>query len=273
MESTETLTSQAPDPQGQSDKEAVTPTTATPEVVASQPVAPETPEQPTNESTQVPTKFVGKTFEEITKSYLDLEKEKGRLAQEAGEAKKRAKELEDSLNRAQQASTPPPAPIQTQPVKSLEEIYQEEWEQDPRQATINYQRNKEIQRWQTESASQTQNFASQAMTGKVTGYEDFPELLPTIKDLAAQYGGLLRPEFEAHPVALQLLTLVARGLKQDERIDKAAQAKAKQLLEKERQKNQAFGEGSSTATVETVDWSTLSAKEMEKLLPHAPMVE
>lgn len=264
MEDQGAITSPQVDPSlGQSTPEAAKPTEA-PRVEAAQPVT-EPEVRPQEDSTQIPTKFVGKTTDEIVKSYSELEKEKGRLANKVSEAERKAKELEAQLFNTQSRTQNPNQPVvSSQPIKSIEDQYAEEWEQDPKQAVINYNKRKEELSVIRSNESQSNTFYTQAMSGKLQGYEDFPELEPTMKELVPQVIDLVHPSMINHPKTIQVLHLIARGLN----VDKVASQKAKNIAAKNREKEQAFSE-SSSSTGESVDFAKLPLSDMRKYLGYA----
>lgn len=239
MSDANALTSE--DPQGQSNTEAASVEEKQPAVVAE-------------------TKTKDWKDEDYRKAYFELEKEKGRLANEAYEAKQRAAAYEQALQSTK--------PVHETKVESPEEIYRKEFAVNPEEAILNYNNNKFKQQKMQDQASATVQAYYQLKSGTVKGFEDFPTLEPTVTQLADYYKDLVAPEQLNSPRTLEVLTLMARGLKAQEMASQARNEGAKLAAQKDTAKERAFMEGSSAMSVSDdsfdPDWSL---EKMEKFIP------
>lgn len=251
-EQTEVITSQTvADPQGQSVQQ---------EAVTEQAVG-----------TQIPEKWVGKKFEDVVAAYSEVEKEKGRLADEVGSHRKKVEELEQRLQQA--LSQPSPQPVATQKEKTPEELYEEEWQVDPKQAALNYTKRTQEVAEQKNLAMQTVQYYQAAKSGQLKGWEDFNELEPTMTNIAQRYAGLVNPKYLNSPQMLEVLYLMARGSTLDARLEKERAKVASNQDVIAKKKAAAFSESPSTSTQGTVDMNSLSLEELSKILPRANRVE
>lgn len=213
-------------------------------------------------ATGVPQKFVGKSLDDVLKSYGELEKEAGRLRNENGDIKRKLETPDSRPQREPEKKEP----VVTAPVKTLEEIYADEWAVDPQQATINYNKRKEYQK-NVEALSTSQwSFYNDAIAGKIEQYADFKEYLPVMEEITEKFAELLTPEARLSPQALQLAYLVAKGLGVKDKLTEATALTTQKATEIVRKREDAFVEGSSTATSDNVDFSKLSSEERRRLL-------
>lgn len=251
MEASEVTTTEVVDPNGQST-----------EVVAADAAAPvqasETPAQ--EQSTEIPTKFVGKSLDDVLKSYGELEREAGRLRNENGDFKRKLETRETSQ------VTPKSEPVASAPVKTIEEIYEEEWKEDPKQAVVNYNKRKEYQNNITTLARSQEEFYNEALSGTNATYADFKEYVPVMEEITAKFAPMLTPEARLSPQAIQLAYLVAKGLSVTQKLTEATNLTTQKATEIVKKREKAFSESSSTATSDTVDFSKLSSEERRKIL-------
>lgn len=201
------------------------------------------------------------TDEDYKRNYFELEKEKGRLANKVYEAEQRALAYEQAVKASHQ-------PIAEAKVKTPEDIFSAELKIDAEAAIINYQNNKLKQKQLEEQSSATVNAYYALKAGKVPGYEDFPELEPTVTTLANHYKNLIHPDQLNSPKTLEVLTLMARGLKAQEIAQKARNEGVQSVAKTDTLKQKAFMEGSSSTVSSTPAFSPeLSLAEMEKRIP------
>lgn len=234
------------------------------------PVTPQVPEQaapePQLEQTVIPEKFRGKTFEDLVKAYSEVEKEKSRLANRVHEVETKYTQVESYLQ-SQQAQQQQSQPVMSKTVKTPDDIYEEEWQNDPKIAAKNYVVNK--QKWDKQQQEFTQSVQIlQAMNnGTMHGYEDVPELMPVIQNYAGQLAPYVNPEYANSPLVLEALILMARGATIDSRLEKAKSAGARSAASREKVKEQTFMETSSPSSGGTIDVTDLSVEELRKILP------
>lgn len=228
------------------------------------------------ETLEIPEKFRGKDPVHIIKNYVEVEKQAGKLATELDEARRKVKEFEEYKARleAQSYQQPIQQPLASQNVKTAEDQYEEEWDQDPKRAALNYTKRKQQELVQSMSAAQTTQFYTQAKTGAIKGMEDFAELEPIMTAYARDLAPYVSPEVRMSPQFIQALHLMARGATLDQRVQKATQKAVSNASAKLVQKESAFAEGSSSSSGDrSVKFDELSLAEMRKLLPVSQMVE
>jgi len=142
-------------------------------VEAAQPAAEPTPQAPA-----LPEKFVGKSAEEIASAYLEVEKEKGRLAQEVGELRARVPQPPQVQQfwYPQQPTQPEVRPEfdYTNPEPSIERIVERRLEE------------RERQRMSYEVAQREQDAAYSYNMGKEAALKSNPRLFEGIEPLVEQ---------------------------------------------------------------------------------------
>lgn len=162
-------------------------------------------------------------------------------------------------------------------VKTLEEMYDEEFINDPKNAMKNLLARKELLASMKRDLTHTQNVVVMATEGKIPGWEDFKDLVPEVASLAEEYKPFVRPEFGGHVKLVELLAWAARGkkltyegLKAKEAAEKAeADKKAKE--EAAKAKSAVFMESSATGVstgkgeISVEDFAKLPLEEMRKL--------
>ena len=249
------LTPQETDPQGQSVSGAAE--------VENQPTA-VVAEAPVSAPTEIPTKFVGKSVEELIPAYDNLEKELGRLRNEVGEKNKRLQEWEARQNFVQPIVQ---QPVASQPVKTLEDQYLEEFDVNPKAAILKLNKAEKEQMRQELTAAQQQEFYNQAKSGSVKGYDNFAELEPEMINLTGQFVDLIRPDRLTDPKLVKALYLMARGSTSTDQIAKAEKkgAQRAEAIRKEKAASASESPGSSL-TKDTVNFEGLTREEQRKFL-------
>lgn len=247
-------TVQTEDPQGQS-PEAVSPP------IPETPASSENPQTQGAEGSQIPEKFRGKTLDDVIKSYVEIEKQASRLSNENKELKSKP------------ASNPPVAeaskvPISSQPEKSIDELFEEEWHVNPQWATARRQDRAFQQHQQQQMLSDAISWVQAADSGKVAGFEDFAELRPVIAQLAQNFSGLINPNMQNHPIVAQALYLMAKGATFSQSLEKALASKADSVKKKVVEKKNATMETGSSRGDTTIAFADLPVHEMKRLLPH-----
>lgn len=231
---------------------------------------------------QIPEKLVGKDPIHIIKNYVEVEKHAGKLATELDEARRKVQEYEQYKAQVEQQNynsqfaqqQVAQLPVASQAVKTPEDLYQEEWDLDPKQAALNYTLRKQQQLVQSMTTAQTTEFYNQAKSGVIKGMEDFKNLEPLMTEYARQIAPYVIPEMRTSPVFVKALHLMARGATLDQVVDKATKNAVTSASAKLVQKESAFAEGSSSSSGDrNVKFEDLSLSEMRKLLPVSQMVE
>lgn len=211
---------------------------------------------------QIPKKFIGKSMDEVLKSYAELEKEIGRTRAELGEKNKKL----ESLSTIPQQSVQ--QPVAENDIKTFEQQlmaeYDRDWREDPKQAIPNLLTKVERVKEYQNNYTQQMQLAQAAAQGQVPGMEDFAELQPTMVQLVQEFGPLINPSLDTHPKALQAVYLMAKGLALTDKLNKT-QSQLKTA--KKSEKLEAYSESPSTSQgSDSVDFSSLSLEEMKKFL-------
>jgi hypothetical protein len=208
-------------------------------------------------------KFNGKSDEDIKKAYFELEKEKGRLANEKYQAEQKALAYEQALHASQSQKV-----VHETKVETPDEIYLREVKVDPERAILNLNNNKLKQEKLSQQAQATAQTYWQLKTGKVPDFEDFPELEQEMAQIAQVYAPMLNPDNVNSPQTLEALIYMARGRKVQQLAEKAKNEGASQAGKKDFAKEKAFMESSGSSNIESNDdFAGLPLAEMEKRTP------
>lgn len=217
-------------------------------------VTPEAQQAPQGQP-ELPEKFRGKSMEDIVKSYENLEGEHTR-------AKQLAKELEHRVGVYQEVFK---NPQYNQPQgKTEQEIFREEWEQDPAMATYN-QSQRTLQRTQAlNSQTTTQMFYQNAKNDK-ENFPGFSELEPKMMELAQTYQGLVHPSQINSPATMHLLYKLARAENIGTDFEKAKNQGAKEAETRRKEVSKASFEGPTPAS-QSIDPKDMTLEQLEKEL-------
>lgn len=207
-------------------------------------------------------RFAGKSPSEIIKAYHETERLMGRQAQELGEYRRRFQMSQENK------------PVMSKQEKTLEDIFLEDFDKNPANALLNYQKGKEVQQFLAREEFEAQNLVNSAKSGKLPGWEDFNELEPLMIDLAIEHQHLLNPALVNSPKAIQALLLMARGASLSAKEKKLEETAINKAAEKVRAKERAIVENSSPTTKdsEEVSWD-MSIEEIRKRTPKRAYVE
>jgi len=212
----------------------------------------------------IPKKFVGKSIEDVIKAYSESESELGRLRNEAGELKKKVRTYETTVpnNTVNQAATP----IASAPVKTIDEMYDEEFEVNPKYAIAKrMERLRQADHQALMSQNQT-SFYTQAKSGSLKGYEDFAELEPLMAQIVPSIADMIKPEFLSDARTLQALHLIARGATLTEKLNQAEKSGARRASAINKEKESAFSESSSgSSTSDAADPWQIPLSDFKKL--------
>jgi hypothetical protein len=227
------------------------------------------------DTTGVPEKFRGKSIEEISRSYRELESFAGRLSSEKSHSQR---ELEDTKQRLTQIETQLQIAFQQrqQPQNQNQEApdpfknIDEEFDADPK-GTL--RKVVDFARRQPQETSQRVAMEARAIAAK-NHYErmsrdnqDFKELEPEMQRLATQFGPMVRPDMVNSPEMIDALYRLAKGSNVD-RYAKTAASKAVtqsnlDRAEKRRAVSESAGAGAQGNSKPFEDWSL---DEMQKFL-------
>lgn len=212
----------------------------------------------------VPEKFRGKDWNTVARSALEAEKLAGTKAEEARRLKEELEQLKAERQvQPQQSAVQSQQPVQSNPIEEINDLFRKEWEVDPVEAEINRtNRIMYLQNYQSQAAA-TVNKYNSAMNDEVN-YPGFKTLEPKMKELAGKYVHLLNPTQINSPETIDILYKLARVDSLKEHITAAKVAGVTEAHNLQREKTQAFGEGSSPAGDRSVPLTELTSSEIEK---------
>lgn len=194
--------------------------------------------------TNIPEKFIGKSLNDIMQAYSELEKDRGRLASEVGESRKRLEELEEQYRQGElermARQSPPHQEVQPQQQLDPLSILDSKFDEDPREAIkasmrqqLEMLENKiQMQRLQEQSAKAQDYYFSQKKANP-----DFARRETSMQSLARQYAHLVKPEFLNSPEMIKILDLASQGADRsyyEQAALKTAQERGASVLEEKR---------------------------------------
>ena len=203
---------------------------------------------------QLPEKFRGKSVEDIVKSYENLESEHTRSSQ-------RSKDLEHLVGVYQEAFK---KPVQ-QPQITEDQIFQQEWEQDPKMAVYNQTQRVAQKMYQMNSQTATNLFYQNARNDS-NNYPDFERLETKMMDLANRYSGLVNPQKIASPETIDLLYKLARAESMPETLSQAKAQGEREAKARHRETQAAGFESPSPVSSSQVKPEDMTIEQLEKQL-------
>lgn len=238
---------------------------------------PPSPAESGETDSSIPEKFRGKSIEDISKSYREIEKYSGRLSSEKAHLERANEEMRQRLAQLEQqvqtiSTTRAHQPQEAQEADPLSSI-EDEFEQDPRAAfkkVVEHMR--QVPR-QLETRLTVQQQAAQASSyyaQQMKDNQDFRELEPEMKRIAREFGSMVRPEHLNSPKTIEILYKIAKAENLDRytksAADKAIQAKNLVREEKRAAVSESASGGTSGAAKPFEEWSL---EEMERFLGRA----
>lgn len=225
----------------------------------------------------LPDKFKGKSSYDIYKSYEHVEKEKGRISGELGQARK---EAEEARNRAsllekqlQEASTarqqPAPAPVEVDPLSSFDEAFDADPKQAIKQATkAALDEAKKAHLYADYKAKQQSQAERYNQLRKDN--PDFAELENEMVAIANEYLPSLPQHMAVEPKMIDLVYAIAKGRNMDKFVSREVEKKLKAGELAREEKRNAFSESAgSTGESTEKNFADLSLDEMVKVLGKA----
>ena len=235
-------------------------------------VASADPSQELDSDSTIPEKFIGKTAEEVISTYSNLEKDHGRISSELGEERKRREELQIRMDelRTQYNSQPiaPQQPMAQAPIEQdLDKLFNEEFDEDPKQAILNRQIRHE-KKLATDVLLREQALAAKELNSyyhqQVSDNPDFKRREPLMRQLAEKFSGILDQTKINSKETLEFLNLASQGVDikhYEELAIKTSKQSVKSVLD---EKRAAGSVSSSTEGNDTRAFESLSLEEMEK---------
>lgn len=176
------------------------------------------PEQ-ASEPTGIPEKFIEASKVDVIRSYQEVEKDRGRLANELGELRKKQEQMEEQYRlleaqRLQQQTAPVQQDYEQQELDPLS-VYDSKFDEDPREAI---RQTFELQQQKLENAARKARLESQA--SKAAEYylqqkqenPDFARREPVMQQLGQQFQHMIAEEYQNSPEIIRALDLMSKGL-------------------------------------------------------------
>lgn len=224
---------------------------------------------------ETPDKFSGKSAAEIAQAYRELEKERGRLAQELGTTRKEREEAMGQFMELQRAvsrynSMPTQQPPAQQQVEDPFSSFDQLFEEDPKRAvkeTLKRQQELLARQTMQQSLQQRQAEANEYYWNEKKSNQDYARREPLMQQLVAEYQDIIKPEYLNSVKALKALDLMSRGKDLDFYVKQAASTAQKNGSSVRDEKRRAQSESANSGgEQQQVDFSKLSSKEMAKYL-------
>ena len=230
-------------------------------------------------NSQIPEKFLNASKMDILQAYKELEKERGRLANEVGELRKikedydsRIAQLEASLSQVDLSKEQ--QPMAASPEVDPVEVIRSKFDEDPASAiaeALKLQEQKLLQQTQALTAEQQKALSLEWVEKKRKEDPDFSRREKKMLEIAQAFKDVFNPAAKNSIQFLRLIDLASKGADLDYYQQQAlASAEAKK-----QEKQQAFSESSSRGSLagEEIDLSKLSHEEyikaIEELYGHA----
>lgn len=224
----------------------------------------------------IPQKFLEASKIDVINSYRELEKERGRLANELGSLRKSQEDMAERFKqleaeRLQQQSQPQPV-YQAQQEQEQQEldpvsVFESKFDEDPRAAireglrTYGELTKKELQkiRQQELAAKASEFYYQQKQTNP-----DFARREPLMQQLAQQYGHIIRPEYLNSAEAIRVLDLLSKGADVSYYEKSAVENTKKHRASIVEEKRRAQSESATSEGDSMVDLGSLSNEEYLK---------
>lgn len=224
----------------------------------------------------IPKKFVGKSPQEIARSYTELERLNSRIASEKSHAEKRAEEMQQRLAalelQAQQAAAQQQSRVTNQPAQVDEDPlsdFDKHWDTDPKEAvkkTTAAIADRALRAARQAELNQRQREAFEYHNQQKSSNADYAALERDMGSLAQRFGHIIKPEYLNSKEILDALYLAAQGSRRgdfEKRAVEAARDKG-ELVRAEKRK--AFSEGTTAEGDSATNFADLSLEDMRKML-------
>lgn len=196
--------------------ELTTQSVASDEEQQAQPTEVGQPEQ--TETGIIPEKFEGKSLDDIMSAYRELEKDRGRLASEVGESRKKMEELEEKYRTEELSRMSQPVPPQqdVQPAQQMDpfSVLRTKFDEDPRAAieeSMQIQQDLLQNQMQMQRLQDQSNKAHDYYNNQKKDNPDFARRETSMQSLAKQYAHVVKPEYLNSPEMIKILDLASRG--------------------------------------------------------------
>lgn len=222
---------------------------------------------------EIPQKFIGKSAQDIIKSYRELESQFGKISSEKAQIEKEREEirqrqlaLESELQRTtHQQPVPQQVQVDEDPLSNFDKVF----ESDPKEAVKETFKKvqEKIQRAGQEAYYAAQRQAQAEYYNRMKKENpDFAELEPEMIAIAQKFGPHLHPSVLNSPEAIDLMYSIARGRNVQKYVQREVEKTktASQLVREE--KRNTFSETTNSAGDTARPFESLSLSEMKAML-------
>ena len=231
----------------------------------------QTPEQSSQGESDIPQKFVGKSAIDVIQAYKELEKDRGRLAQQLGDSRKDKEGLEARYRQSEnermvaQSEVRSPKQVTLQDDEDPISAFDSTFEADPRGAireAIKSVSGGFQKRDQKEALRDATSYYQQQKQNN----PDYARREPIMQQLAQELKDIIKPEHLASVKMLQALDVMSRGFDIEHYSKQAVERSQKEGLSVKNEKRHAQSESASSQGDSSVKFSALSLADMEKAL-------
>jgi len=243
-----------------------------------QEVSPQPSEESTNavDGTQIPTKFVGKSFDEVLGAYKEVESYAGKMASEKAQAESAREALEqriqelESQQRQSQYSQPE---AQVEPEVDPFDEFDSKFDDDPKQAIRELaKQNRASYKAETAKQQSARNKAEaqEYYNAQTKENPDYKRREQTMLDIAKEYGDIFGKDMLNSAKGLKFLDMASKGRDVSYYESQAIERSKKDGLSTRDEKRAAQSDSSSSEGEDTTtSFGDLSLEEMRKILGRA----
>jgi len=217
----------------------------------------------------IPEKLLGKSYQDVVNMYLEVEREKGRLGTEVGEARKAVEDAnskvaqyeqyfgsQSRVTESQEAEVPDPA-----------QILETEFDDDPKKAMIKAERARQ-QREQYLALQRRALEADQFYTESKQKNPDYARREPLMQRLVIEFADIIDPSHRRSAKALRALDLMSKGADIEYYEQQAVEKARKDGLSVRQEKKQAHSESPSSEGDIKISAEKMSREELRKILTY-----
>ncbi len=231
----------------------------------------QTPEQSSQGESDIPQKFVGKSAVDVIQAYKELEKDRGRLAQQLGDSRKDKEGLEaryrqsESERMAAYNEVKAPKQVTLQDDEDPISAFDSKFETDPKEA-IRDAIKSVSKSFKDQDFKKSMSEATAYYQQQKQNNPDYARREPIMQQLALELKDLVKPEHLASVKVLQALDMMSRGFDIEHYSKQAVERSQKEGLSVKNEKRHAQSESASSQGDSSVKFSALSLADMAKAL-------
>lgn len=255
--------------------------------ITAQPAAPAEPQAPepgqpntanVADPNGIPQKFLEASKIDVIRSFQELEREKGRLSNELGEARKSQEESAEKYKQleaqrfAQPIQSPTAQPVQQAPIQQEQDpfsILESKFDDDPKAAiraaleSQNQLAQRQLdQQFMTQQAQKANEFYYEQKENN----PDFARREPVMQQLNSQFGHMIKKEYQNSAEVIRALDLMSKGYDLEFYKKAAVEDTQKHRASVTEEKRRAQSEPANSEGDAIVDTAKMSNKEYIKFM-------